>query len=344
MLNEIAIDHRDGSSVERTKKDIQSVVDFIDQHLSKTSIVYQKVLEATNQITINLLTTSAGTTDSLVATAMDRSCSNDTEDNSNTNMEVDAKLTNELLTLKVHLIYSNYCAVLSSNSTSIIDLQVLPSESIQGLCKKVEDVVFGRFRSRVIVERVSNRRTSRAWSNSSIKCLQECDIGHLDEITVDCRSCSIDVVELSPVIDPFLQRLNQFNTIPCTPLELLSLALHSLMIDEQFIPVVELPNTVAGFAPSIKGQFVNHHIHSHSSIYFNYTVTRLLSTYCIFEVHNESISSPATLVTYLSTAYIELPKGSFIPSDWNKDRFAAGFMYKHKLMPGKHFVLALVGR
>lgn len=246
MLNEIAIDHRDGCTVERTKKDIQLVVDFIDQHLSKTSIVYQKVLEATNQITINLLKTSAGTTDShLVTTAMD---------NSYTNMEVDAKLTNELLTLKVHLNYTNYCAVLSSNSTSIIDLQVLPSESIQGLCKKVEDIVFGRFRSRVIVERVSIRRTNRAWSNSSTKCLQECDIGHLDEITVDCRSCSIDVVELSPVSHPFLQRLNQFNTIPCTPLELLSLALHSLMIDEQFIPVVELPNTVAGFAPSIKGQ------------------------------------------------------------------------------------------
>jgi len=63
------------------------------------------------------------------------------------------------------------------------------------------------------------------------------------------------------------------------------------MIDEHFIPVVELPNTVAGFSPSIK----------------------------------------------------ELPKGSFIPPDWNKDRFAAVFMYKHKLMPGKHFVLALVG-
>lgn len=271
LLNEIAIDHRDGCSMERTKKDIQLVVDFIDQHLSKTSIVYQKVLEATNQININLL--SAGTTDSLVATAMDRSGSNNTEDSSSTNMEVDAKLTNELLTLKVHLNYTNYCAVLSNNSTSIIDLQVLPSESIQGLCKKVEDVVFGRFRSRVIVERVSIRRTSRAWSNSSTKCLQECDIGHLDEITVDCRSCSIDVVELSPISDPFLQRLNQFNTIPCTPLELLSLALHSLMIDEQFIPVVELPNTVAGFAPSIKGQLVDHH---NTVVYINYTVTRLL--------------------------------------------------------------------
>ena len=284
LLNEIAIDHRDGCSVERTKKDIQLVVDFIDQHLSKTSTVYQKVLEVTNQITINLLNTSAGTTDSLAATAMDRSGSNNTEDNSNTNMEVDAKLSNELLTLKVHLNYTNYCAVLSNNSTSIIDLQVLPSESIQGLCKKVEDVVFVRFRSRIIVERVSIRRTSRAWSNSSTKSLQECDIGHLDEITVDCRSCSIDVVELSPISDPFLQRLNQFNTIPCTPLELLSLALHSLMIDEQFIPVVELPNTVAGFAPSIKGQLVDHHdTHLHSCIYqlyTNYIPTRLLlSTY-----------------------------------------------------------------
>lgn len=278
LLNEIAIDHSDGCSVERTKKDIQLVVDFIDQHLSKTSIVYQKVLEVTNQININLL--SAGTTDSLVATAMDRSGSNNTEDSSSTNMEVDAKLTNELLSLKVHLNYTNYCAVLSNNSTSIIDLQVLPSESIQGLCKKVEDVVFGRFRSRVIVERVSIRRTSRAWSNSSTKCLQECDIGHLDEITVDCRSCSIDVVELSPISDPFLQRLNQFNTIPCTPLELLSLALHSLMIDEQFIPVVELPNTVAGFAPSIKGQLVDHH---NSCIYQLYS-------HSIAAVNNDSIS------------------------------------------------------
>ena len=277
MFNETSIGHRDGggvSSVESTKKDIQLVVDFIDQHLSKTSIVYQKVLEATNHITTNLLISSSGT-------AMDSSSvvNNENEERSDTTMEGDTKLnvTNELLTLKVHLNYINYCAVLSSDSTSIIDLQVLPSESIHGLCKKVEDVVFGRLRSRVIIERVSVRRTSRAWSNSSTKCLQECDIGHLDEITVDCKSCSIDVVELSPVSDPFLQRLNQFNTIPSTPLELLSLALHSLMIDEQFIPVVELPNTIAGFAPSIKGQSI-HIIYIYTVIYMSYTVSQWLPT------------------------------------------------------------------
>lgn len=260
MLSETTIDDRNGSIVERTKKDVQLVVDFIDQHLNKTSIVYQKVLEATNHITTNLLITSNSTSDSIVSTAMDSSSSsngtNDNEDNSNITMEVDtsSKLSNELLTLKIHLNYTNYSAVLSSDSTSIINVQVLPSESIYGLCKKVEDTVFGCFRSRVIVERVSNRRTNRAWSSNNTKCLQECDITNLDEITVDCRSCSIiDVVELSPVSDPFLQRLNQFNIIPSTPLELLCLALHSLMIDEQFIPVVELPNTVAGFAPSIKG-------------------------------------------------------------------------------------------
>ena len=227
--------------VESIRNEIQLVVDFINQHLTKTSIVYHTVLDATTKLSSSLVrndTTINGGRD--LTTIKDH-----------TTMQVDEA---DMITLKVLVNPTNYAYTIS-DASNIIEVQVTPSESISVFSKSLEDLVFGQLRFAVTVDRLRVRRTGKVWSSSSTKTLHECEIIHLDEIIVDCRSC-IDIEELSPISDPLLQRMNLFNIVPSTPLELLSLALHSFMIDKGFIPVVELPNTVPGFAPSIKGDIL----------------------------------------------------------------------------------------
>jgi hypothetical protein len=98
-------------------------------------------------------------------------------------------------------------------------------------------------------ERIKVRRTGKAFGEFDSKSLMMCEIIAGDEIVVDCKNTleMVNPVGLERIINSGLQ--------PKSSLELLALALHAFMLDWKFVPIVELANSVPGFAPSVKGRF-----------------------------------------------------------------------------------------
>jgi hypothetical protein len=96
-------------------------------------------------------------------------------------------------------------------------------------------------------ERIKVRRTGKAFGEFDSKSLMLCEIIAGDEIVVDCKNTleMVNPVGLERIINSGLQPKSSF--------ELLALALHAFMLDWKFVPIVELANTVPGFAPSVKG-------------------------------------------------------------------------------------------
>ena len=100
-------------------------------------------------------------------------------------------------------------------------------------------------------ERIKVRRTGKAWGDFDEKTLEQCEIRDKDEIVVDCKLTNEN---LNP---KGVQRLENSGITPKSPFELVVLALHCFLLDEDFVAVVELPNSVPGFAPSLKGLSVH---------------------------------------------------------------------------------------
>ena len=122
-------------------------------------------------------------------------------------------------------------------------LQVLPTTTLSQLKLEIEKITGSNFAT----ERIKVKRTGKALGQFDTKTLGECEIKDRDEILVDCRN-------VNEVLNPTgVDRIATSGIQPKTACELLVLALHAFMLDEEFITVVQLPSSVPGFAPSIKG-------------------------------------------------------------------------------------------
>lgn len=205
------------SGLNEAKRELGLLNNFINSNIKTNSIVYNKLQDAIAQILYEI---------------------NVNEKANGNNYE---KSDIDLITLRVQV------------NQKQLSIDILPTSSIQILKNYIEDKIITELGMKLMVERLRIRRTGKVWSSDSNKTLQECDIKDNEEVIIDCCQSMIDIIDLDDINAGILYRLNQSNIIPRSNLELLSLVIHSFMLDEGFLAVIELSNNVPGFAPSIKG-------------------------------------------------------------------------------------------
>jgi hypothetical protein len=98
------------------------------------------------------------------------------------------------------------------------------------------------------VERILVRRTGKAWGSFDTKTLAQCEIKNGDELLVDGKSAEVSNNVRGQA------RVSASGVVAPTAFARLSLALHAFLLDMEFVTVVEMPSTVPGFAPSLKGK------------------------------------------------------------------------------------------
>lgn len=122
-------------------------------------------------------------------------------------------------------------------------IQVSPSTSLLLLKREIEAITGPSYSA----ERVQVRRTGKAFGQFDDKTVAQCDMKNNDEVVVDCKN-------LNENLNPRgMERVTASGVTFTSEFQLLALALHAFMLDEDFVAVVELPNAVPGFAPSLKG-------------------------------------------------------------------------------------------
>jgi hypothetical protein len=123
-------------------------------------------------------------------------------------------------------------------------INVPASLTMEQLKHRIEQEFAGSY----AIERVLVKRTGRAYGTWDGKTLNQCEIRNGDELAVSCKAAG----ELSAGLKG-TARLSSSGVKANNDAEYLALALHSFMLDMEFTGVVELPSTVPGFAPSLKG-------------------------------------------------------------------------------------------
>lgn len=122
-------------------------------------------------------------------------------------------------------------------------LEVKKGSSLESLKRSIDAVTGAGYSA----ERVLLKRTGKAWGTFDSKSIEQCEMKNNDEIVVDCKN-------LNENLNPTgLERIPASGLVPQSTFQLLALAFHAFMLDEGFIAVVELPNAMPGFAPSLKG-------------------------------------------------------------------------------------------
>ena len=99
----------------------------------------------------------------------------------------------------------------------------------------------------IVPDRVVVRRIGKAWGQFDQRTIDQCDIKSGDELIVDVKNASENTNVKG------LERIAVSGISATNPTQTISLALHSFMLDLDFLSVVEIPSSVPGFAPSLKG-------------------------------------------------------------------------------------------
>ena len=102
-----------------------------------------------------------------------------------------------------------------------------------------------------IVERIKVKRTGRAWTQFDSRPLSLCEIVNGDELLVECTAKAQKQFDKAIT---GLSRMEKCGVKLTSDLELLIAAVHCFILDQGFVSVMELPSTVPGFAPSLRGK------------------------------------------------------------------------------------------
>jgi hypothetical protein len=143
---------------------------------------------------------------------------------------------------------STYKLVVRFNIATIRDprsVELSPGSTLLELKKEIEKSIGQMY----TVERILVRRTGKAWGSFDTKTLAQCEIKNGDELVVDGKSADVANNLRGQA------RVISSGIVASSPFARLALALHAFLLDLEFVTVVEMPSTVPGFAPSLKGMW-----------------------------------------------------------------------------------------
>lgn len=138
---------------------------------------------------------------------------------------------------------------LNKEGYPFFNIQMFSDNKISELKKVIES----HYKFNIAVDRLILKNESKI-SLFNDESLETCGINNNDEILVDCKSMSPRVTAETEYRCPKgLLRIAHSKTFPMNRYDLIVLALHSFMLDDSFVCLDELPNSVPGFAPSLRG-------------------------------------------------------------------------------------------
>lgn len=147
--------------------------------------------------------------------------------------------------------------VLRFNNTNLRELksiQVSPDATLAVVKQQIEAITGPAY----CAERIQVRRTGKAFGQFDEKTIVQCEIKHNDELVVECKNINENFNPTG------MERVTASGVTFSSEFQLICLALHAFMLDEGYVAVLELPNAVPGFAPSLKGERM-HYIHDYST-------------------------------------------------------------------------------
>lgn len=153
----------------------------------------------------------------------------------------DSQSKNEVWALKLQVTVGTTVGLrnIALNKTStLIDIKSLVENQPQALS----------------VDRIKVKRTGRAWTQFDTRTIVDCEIINGDELLIDCTAKAQKQFDKNVT---GLARIENCDVKLNAAIDLLVAAIHCFILDLGFTCVMELPSTVPGFAPSLRGKGVH---------------------------------------------------------------------------------------